>query len=113
MGRIYGGSIQEPGGDETTKIAALVAGPTFARATRTLYNGRNMKTIAITIDDETLARLDRVRGNRSKLIREAVREHLARRDRLASDQQEARIVRRHRSRLARQARVLVRSQAKP
>jgi metal-responsive CopG/Arc/MetJ family transcriptional regulator len=81
--------------------------------TRWRYNASNMKTIAFTIDDETLARLDRVRGNRSKLIREAVREHLARRDRLASEQQEARIVHRHRGRLARQARALVRSQAKP
>jgi metal-responsive CopG/Arc/MetJ family transcriptional regulator len=72
-----------------------------------------MKTIAFTIDSETLARLDRVRGNRSRLIREAVREHLARRERLASEQEEARILRRHRGQLARQARALVRSQAKP
>lgn len=72
-----------------------------------------MKTIAFTIDDETLARLDRVRGNRSKVIREAVREHLASRERLASEEQEGRILRRHRGRLARQARALVRSQAKP
>jgi metal-responsive CopG/Arc/MetJ family transcriptional regulator len=72
-----------------------------------------MKTIAFTIDNETLARLDRVRGNRSRLIREAVREHLAMRERLASEQQEARILSRHRGRLARQTRALVRSQAKP
>ena len=72
-----------------------------------------MKTIAFTIDSETLARLDRVPGNRSRLIREAVREYLARRERLETEQQEAGILRRHRGRLARQARALVRSQAKP
>jgi metal-responsive CopG/Arc/MetJ family transcriptional regulator len=72
-----------------------------------------MKTIAFTIDDDTLARLDRVRGNRSKLIRDAVRTYLASRERLASEAQEARILHRHRSRLARQARALVRSQARP
>lgn len=72
-----------------------------------------MKTIAFTIDDDTLERLERLRGNRSKLIREAVREHLARRERVASEQQEARILHQHRGRLARQAGALIRSQAKP
>lgn len=80
---------------------------------RRRYNNHNMKTIAFTIDDETLARLDRVRGNRSKVIREAVREHLANRERLASEEQEARVLHRNRRRLARQARALVRAQAKP
>jgi metal-responsive CopG/Arc/MetJ family transcriptional regulator len=72
-----------------------------------------MKTIAFTIDDDTLARLDRLGGNRSRLIRAAVREHLTRMERVASEQQEARIIRRHRGRLARQARALVRAQARP
>lgn len=74
----------------------------------------NMKTIAISIDEETLARVDRVAGhNRSKLLREAVREHVTRLERLAEDEREAAIVRRHRGRLARQAAALVRAQAKP
>lgn len=74
----------------------------------------NMKTIAISIDEETLARVDRVAGrNRSRLLREAVREHVARLERLAEEEREAAIIRRHRGRLARQAAALVRAQAKP
>ena len=72
-----------------------------------------MKTIAISIDDETIARVDRLgRGNRSRVIREAVREYVARLERLADDERESAIVRKHRGRLARQAAALVRAQAK-
>jgi metal-responsive CopG/Arc/MetJ family transcriptional regulator len=79
-----------------------------------------MKTIAITIDEDVLARVDRLAGpsaksarNRSRLIREAVREHLSRLERLADDEREAVIVRRHAGRLALEAAVLIRVQAKP
>jgi metal-responsive CopG/Arc/MetJ family transcriptional regulator len=79
-----------------------------------------MKTIAITIEEDMLARVDRLAGpsaksarNRSRVIREAVREHLSRRERLAEDEREAAIVRRHAGRLAREAAVLIREQAKP
>jgi metal-responsive CopG/Arc/MetJ family transcriptional regulator len=74
-----------------------------------------MRTIAITIDDVTLERVDRVgRGrSRSSVIREAVREYVAHLERLADEEREAAIVRRHRGRLARQARALVRAQARP
>lgn len=80
----------------------------------------NMKTIAITIDNETLARLERVTGrggqiekNRSRVIREAVKEYVARLERLAEDEREAAIVRKHRGRLARQAKAAIQTQAKP
>jgi metal-responsive CopG/Arc/MetJ family transcriptional regulator len=79
-----------------------------------------VKTIAITIDEDVLERLDRLarrsgeaRMNRSRLIRQAVREHVLRLERQAEDEREAAIVRRHRGRLARQARALIREQAKP
>jgi metal-responsive CopG/Arc/MetJ family transcriptional regulator len=72
-----------------------------------------MKTIAITIDPDTLARVDRLgRRNRSRIIREAVREYVTRVERLADDERESAIVRKHRGRLARQAAALVRAQAK-
>jgi metal-responsive CopG/Arc/MetJ family transcriptional regulator len=72
-----------------------------------------MKTIAITIDPDTLARVDRLgRRNRSRIIREAVREYVTRLERLADDERESAIVRKHRGRLARQAAALVRAQAK-
>lgn len=75
----------------------------------------NMKTIAITIDDETLERVDRLGGgrSRSRIIREAVRNHVAQLERLAEEEREAAVIRRHRGRLARQARALVHSQARP
>jgi metal-responsive CopG/Arc/MetJ family transcriptional regulator len=78
-----------------------------------------MKTIAISIDEETLAWVDRLvgrsgrsRSNRSRLIRQAVRDYLTRLERAAEDEREGAIVRRHRGRLARQASALVRTQAK-
>lgn len=78
-----------------------------------------MKTIAITIDEETLERVDRLVGrgeagrNRSSLIRRAVHDYVSRLERLAGDEREAAIVQRHRGRLARQASALVREQARP
>jgi metal-responsive CopG/Arc/MetJ family transcriptional regulator len=79
-----------------------------------------MKTIAITIDEETLEHVDRLVGrsgrasrNRSQLIRQAVHDYVSRLERLADDEREAAIVRRHRGRLARQASALVREQARP
>ena len=79
-----------------------------------------MKTIAITIDENMLERLNRLTGrggrtagNRSRAIRQAVREHVERLERQADDEREAAIVRRHRGRLTRQAAALVREQAKP
>ena len=79
-----------------------------------------MKTIAITMDEATLEQVDRlVRSgagasrNRSQLIREAVHAHVARLERLADDEREGAVVRRHRGRLARQASALVSEQAKP
>jgi metal-responsive CopG/Arc/MetJ family transcriptional regulator len=74
-----------------------------------------MKTIAITIDDLILQRLEKVAGstNRSKLIRDAVEHYLARLERAAAEEHEAAILRRHRGRLARQAAAAVRVQAKP
>lgn len=73
-----------------------------------------MKTIAITIDNDTLERVDRLGGrNRSRVIRLAVQEYVARLDRLAEEEREAAVIRRHRGRLARQARALVRAQAQP
>lgn len=74
----------------------------------------NMKTIAITIEPDVLERVDRLAGtNRSKAIRQAIREYVTRLEQEAQDAREAAIVRRHRSRLAKQARALVAQQAKP
>jgi metal-responsive CopG/Arc/MetJ family transcriptional regulator len=80
----------------------------------------NVKTSAISIDEEMLACMDRLVGqggrgatNRSRLIRQAVREHLVRLERMREDTREATLVRRHRGRLARQARTLVRAQTNP
>jgi metal-responsive CopG/Arc/MetJ family transcriptional regulator len=80
-----------------------------------------VKTIAITIDEDTLDHVDRVASrkrtgesaNRSKIIRTAVREYLARLERLADEDREREILRRHAQRLARQTAALVRAQAKP
>ena len=79
-----------------------------------------MKTIAITIEEDILDRIDRLasnhdktRKNRSRVIRVAIREYVTRIERLSEDERETAIVRRHRGRLARQSQALVREQAKP
>ena len=77
-----------------------------------------MKTIAITIEEDMLRRLDRLAGdgqrlNRSRVIRRAVSEYVARLEREADQAREATVVRRHKARLTREATALVREQAKP
>jgi metal-responsive CopG/Arc/MetJ family transcriptional regulator len=78
-----------------------------------------MKTIAITIDEAMLESVDRLAGdrsdtpNRSKIIRAAVGEYLARIERTAEEEREREVFRRHRGRLNRQAAALVKEQAKP
>ena len=77
-----------------------------------------MKTIAITIEEDMLARIDRLAAseettaNRSRIIREAVREYLNRSERLAEEKREKEIFRKNRTKLARQAEALVKDQAK-
>ena len=69
----------------------------------------------------TLVRVDRLAAgrraagpaNRSKIIRVAVRQYLARLERLAHEDLERGILRRHARRLAREAAALVRAQARP
>jgi len=79
----------------------------------------HMKSIAITIDEPTLKLLDEVAAasarprNRSALVRIAVREFVEREQRRQTESQESEIIRKHRGRLARQARALVGAQAKP
>jgi len=78
-----------------------------------------MKTIAISIEKETLDRMDRLTAskdrrfrNRSKMIQEAMREYLSRIERIEEEEREREILRRHRGRLSRQADALVKEQSK-
>ncbi|MBI4483332.1 MAG: ribbon-helix-helix protein, CopG family [Acidobacteria bacterium] len=80
----------------------------------------NMKTIAITIDEPTLQRIDRLVAvestswkSRSEVVRQAVQEFVARLERMGEEERERKIFRRHRSRLNRQAAALVKEQARP
>jgi len=84
------------------------------------YIVRNMKTIAISIEQDTLDRVDRLTKsggqtgtNRSHVIRLAIKEYVSRLERQAEEERETAIVRRHRGDLARQAKALVQEQAKP
>lgn len=79
-----------------------------------------MKTIAITIDEPTLGRVDEVlerspgrARNRSALVREALHDYLRQLDARAADEAERRIWRRHRSKLEREAAALIKEQAVP
>ena len=79
-----------------------------------------MKTIAITIEEDILSRIDRLaahhhpsRKNRSKVIRVAIREYVTRIEQLSEDEREGAIIRRNKGQLARQAQALVKEQAKP
>ncbi len=78
-----------------------------------------MKTIAISIDEPTLEALDqfalrqRVPRKRSEVVREAVAEFLARRERLVQEAGERAAIAKHRKLLARQAKALLAEQARP
>ena len=78
-----------------------------------------MKNIGITIEQDTLKRIDELTGhkskfgaNRSKFIRDAIKEHLARIEKKAEEEREREIIKRHRSRLRREALALIKEQAK-
>jgi len=80
----------------------------------------DMKTIAITIDEKTLKRIDRLKTDanarfrsRSEVIRQAALEFVARLERLTEEDRERDIFRRNRERLDRQSRELIKEQAKP
>ena len=80
----------------------------------------NMKTIAMTIDEPTLKRIDRLMlsdavpwKSRSEVIRHAVQQFIARLERADEEEREHEIFRRHGARLNRQAAALIKEQAKP
>ena len=79
-----------------------------------------MKTIAITIDEKTLKRIDRLKADanapfrsRSDVIRRAAQEFVSRFERLTEEDREREIFRRNRRRLDRQSLELIKEQAKP
>jgi len=79
-----------------------------------------MKSIAITISQDMIIAIDRMIGlvegerlNRSKIIRRAVREYIARFERRVSEEREREIIAKHRDLLAAQASALVAEQAQP
>jgi|GEM_PF-1897442 len=79
---------------------------------------RNMKTIAVTVDEPALERMDKVvsarsKGNRSELARAAIKDYVNRLDRAAEEEHERDVFQRHRKRLERHAVALVKEQAKP
>ena len=81
-----------------------------------------METVAVTLDEKTLRALDAVsaasrrkngaRPNRSLVVRTAVQEYAERQLRLESEEKERAILAKHRARLAREARALIRGQAR-
>lgn len=78
-----------------------------------------MKTIAITIDEHMLKRVDclvsrneAATRNRSQIIRQAVAEFVIQQERQAEEERERKIYQQHRQRLAQQADTLVKEQAK-
>lgn len=78
-----------------------------------------MKTIAVTIDDPTLKLLDELTHgctrtrSRSALVRMALREFAERERRRQIEAKDGEVFRKHRKRLARQARILISEQARP
>jgi metal-responsive CopG/Arc/MetJ family transcriptional regulator len=77
----------------------------------------DLKTIAVTIDEETLGLLDRLtstadrKRSRSALVRTAVREFAARERQRSEEARERELLRRHGRRLRAEAEALVREQA--
>lgn len=98
----------------------MSAAPGDVRARRARRNIiSNMKTIAVTVDDETLQILNELAAGqrhgrrRSAIVRTALREYAERERRRAIEAREQDVFRRNRKQLDRQARALVRQQARP
>jgi len=79
-----------------------------------------MKTIAMTIDESTLKRIDRLMANetvpwksRSEVIRHAVQKLIKDLERASEEEREREIFQRHGARLNKQAAALIKEQAKP
>lgn len=79
-----------------------------------------MKTIAMTIDEVTLKRVDHLMASgvlpwksRSEVIRHAVQKFISELERADEAKREEAIFRRHGARLNRQAAALIKEQAKP
>ena len=78
----------------------------------------NMKTIAVTVDEVTLKVLDELTDasprlrSRSAVVRTALREFAERERRREIEAKEGEVFRKHRKRLARQARILISEQAR-
>ena len=80
----------------------------------------NMKTIAVTIDEDTLSSIDHLLAppagpwkNRSELVRQALHQFLRDVERSRQEAHETAVFREHRERLAAQARALIAEQAEP
>lgn len=95
--------------------------PTLHKGLQAVYDMilYNMKTIAITIEADMLARIDAVaekRGhsvkNRSRFIREAIHDYLLRTERAMEEEREREIFSRNKGKLKRQALALIKEQAK-
>lgn len=77
-----------------------------------------MKTIAITVDDETLDLIDELQGSsaqfqsRSALVRAAIREYCERRRRRLEEDRERELVRQNKELLDKQLKALVEEQAR-
>ncbi len=78
-----------------------------------------MKTIAISIGESALLKLDRLaartngkRLNRSEVIRRAVEEYISRLEDRRKEEQDEQVIRRHYKKFNRQAAALIREQAR-
>ena len=81
--------------------------------------GSKMKTLAITIEEDTLQRIDKfvsknraISMSRSRFIREALQEHLSRGGGQAEDEREREIMKLHCRLLQQEALALIKEQAK-
>lgn len=87
---------------------------------RLLIDFAPMQTIAISIDEASLAAIDRLRTrgrgiktSRSELIRQAVQRYVAEFERLHQENRELGILKRHHKKLNAQARAALDEQAEP
>ena len=78
----------------------------------------NMKTIAITVDEETLELIDELRGSnaefasRSALVRAAIREYAARLRKRLEEERERELVHQNKELLNKELKALVEEQAR-
>lgn len=120
MSACSGEECSQDGGPEAPSLQKVTRRDELLDGISLILYRSNMKTIAVTIDEDTLCSIDGLLAapsgpwkSRSQLVREALQEFVRKAERHREEAHEAAVFHEHRDRLGAQARALIAEQAEP